>query len=201
MFDCCGGEETTIDSTTNITTAMLSSSTTTTTPGTHDDVDQDANTDVPTITLRITGLGHTLTLEHISTHTTIGQLKQQIENETNVPIPYQRLLARGHKFDDDSNDNLTTLDDINMKDRTKIILLHNHVYALEKDGYTKLMMLEKEINNLIDKHNTESLSKIVLEELVTRICCKLDMVEINGSEHLRSIRKRLLNNVNDIEKI
>ena len=153
--------------------------------------------DTPTITLRVSGLGHTITLENVSsTNTTVGQLKGMIETQTKIPAIYQRLISRGHKLDED-NDGIT-LHNIGMKDRTKIMLLHNKLYGIEKDGYEELMKLSQELDDLILKKKEEEKEEEtggedgVIHELVTRICCKLDSVDIKGSEHLKQLRKSLI---------
>lgn len=138
------------------------------------------------ITLRVTGLGHTLTIEVEPSTTTIGELKHCIENDTHLPLEYQRLLARGSKLDDDA----TTLQDAGIKDRTKIMLLHSELYAKEKEGFEALLKISMEIDELATKQAAGSLEEI--RELVTRICCRLDDIDVKGSENLRAKRKALL---------
>ena len=158
--------------------------------------DAGRNSDDTLITLRISGLGHTITLENLSsTNTTIDQLKEMIENHSKIPTIYQRLISRGHKLDqdEDKDDNVTTLQNIGMKDRTKIMLLHNKLYSVEKDSYEELMKLSQELDDImILKKEKEETSEDVIHELVTRICCKLDSVDMKGSEHLKQLRKKLL---------
>jgi large subunit ribosomal protein L40e len=137
------------------------------------------------ITLRVTGLGHTLTLE-VESSLTVGELKQRIEDDTELPVDYQRLLARGSKLED----NESTLASEGIKDRTKIMLMHSALYAQEKEGFEALSKLSKEIDDLAAKK--DSSSPIFVREEVTRICCRLDEVDTKGSSNLRATRKKLL---------
>jgi hypothetical protein len=137
------------------------------------------------ITLRVTGLGHTLTLE-VESSLTVGEMKQRIEDDTEIPVEYQRLLARGSKLD--NND--STLASEGIKDRTKIMLIHSALYAQEKEGFEALSKLSKEIDDLAAEK--DSSSPISIHELVTIICCRLDDVDTKGSSNLRSKRKNLL---------
>lgn len=135
--------------------------------------------DTTTRKLRIAGLGHNLNLE-LSPCTTIKSLKLEVESRTNIPAIYQKLLARGSKLDSDE----ATLDESDLKDRTRVMLLHNEIYAVEKEGFEALSVLNKEIDDLA--------AKIEITEYVTRICCKLDSIDTKGSDYLRSLRKDLI---------
>jgi hypothetical protein len=148
--------------------------------------------DASSITLRITGLGHTLTLK-FSSSTTIGCLKQEIASHTKLPAVYQRLLARGSKLESDT----VTLEDAGLMDRTRIMLLHNALYAQEKEGFEALSALAKEIEDLAQ--TKDSISSTAMSEMVTRICCKLDEVDTKGSENLRSQRKELIRKAESME--
>ena len=59
--------------------------------------------------------------------------------------------------------------------------------------------MSKEIDVLSSRCNSEPLSKEVISELVTRICCKLDEVDTRGSDNLRSKRKELLKKAEAID--
>ena len=119
---------------------------------------------------------------------TVGDLKQRIQEDTDIPIEYQRLLARGSKFDDNGN----TLTSEGVKDRTKIILMHSPLYAQEKEAFETLSNLSKEIDDLARKKDESSLSSVFVHEIVTRICCRLDEVDTKGSINLRDRRKKLI---------
>ena len=137
------------------------------------------------ITLRVTGLGHNLTLE-VESSSTVGDLKAYIQQHTNLPSEYQRLLARGSKLEDDD----CTLADASIKDRTKIMLMHSALYVQEKDGFESLSKLSKEIEELAASKASKSPAEI--REDVTNLCCRLDQVDVKGSENLRAKRKALL---------
>jgi hypothetical protein len=151
-----------------------------------------ASSEVSKRTLRVAGLGHSITLK-TEASTTIGALKQEIERQTNVPAIYQRLLARGKKLEADN----LSLKEAGLEDRTKIMLLHNPSYVQEKEGYEILSQLAEEIDDLESKK--DSTPNDVISEFVTRICCKLDAVEIKGSENLRGLRKALLRKAQGID--
>jgi hypothetical protein len=126
-----------------------------------------------------------------------------IEEETGLPVQYQRLLTRGIKLDDDSarQGNSKTLHEVGIVHRTKFILLHSPIYAKEKDTYDKLKEIEKEIVEL-EESKTEKLllDPAVVSEMVTRICCKLDQIDVKGSTTLRSQRKQMLHRAERLEK-
>jgi hypothetical protein len=136
-------------------------------------------------TLRVSGLGHSLTFGLISS-ATVGDLKRRIEQETRVPIEYQSLLARGSNLENGE----ISLSEAGIQDRPKIMLMHNDLYAQEKEGFEALARLEEEITHLALKKETSK--PIIVRESVTKICCKLDEVEVTGSETLRARRKALL---------
>ncbi len=144
------------------------------------------------ITLRVAGLGHTLTLD-VEGSATVGELKRRVHQYTHLPVEYQRLLARGSKLED----NDCTLDDAGIKDRTKIMLMHSELYVKEKEGFESLSKLSEEIDELAAKKDSES--PRALQELVTKICCRLDQVDVKGSENLRAKRKALLTRAESLD--
>lgn len=153
-----------------------------------------ASNDVSSIlTLKVGGLGHTLTLETLSS-ITIGDLKKEIEGKTGVPAAYQRLLARGKKLDTDE----LSLQDAGLEDRTRLMLLRNALYVQEKDIVDSLLLIRKEIEDLEEKKDTTP--DTVRSELVTRICCKLDGVDTRGSGSLRALRKQLIRRAESIDE-
>lgn len=139
----------------------------------------------PSFTLRITGLGHNLTIE-AKPSCTVGELKQRIQDSVGLPVEYQRLLARGSKLEE----NEVTIEAAGIKDRTKIMLMHSALYAQEKEGWEALSKLAKEIDELCETKQTSSPD--LVSETVTRICCRLDEVDTKGSDNLRAKRKELL---------
>jgi hypothetical protein len=179
----------------------------------------DDTTAVMLITLRITGLGHNMTLKDLpSTTMTMAELMTKIYNSAGLIPRYQRLIGpRGLKIDSNNdNDNgggggdEKTLFEIGIKDRTKLILMHSPLYTNEKDSYEKLIEIEKEINDLensiliresINNNNNNHKKPIVVSEMVTRICCKLDLVDTVGSIFIRLKRKELIKKAEGLETI
>ena len=134
------------------------------------------------ITLRITGLGHNMTLKDLpSTTMTMAELMTKIYNSAGLIPRYQRLIGpRGLKIDSNNdNDNgggggdEKTLFEIGIKDRTKLILMHSPLYTNEKDSYEKLIEIEKDVQ-LTPKEKDIILSGVVLDE-------KTQIREVNHS--------------------
>lgn len=149
------------------------------------------------LTLRVTGLGHKLTFE-IPSSATLAHLKAEIERQISLPAPYQQLIARGKKLDG-TNDDEASLESLGIQDRTSIMLLHNKVYATDQAGVTAITELLNEIDELSAK--AEDTAPNVVHEMVTQICCKLDGIDINGSEHLRSMRKKAIAKAESIDRL
>ena len=141
-----------------------------------------------TWTFRVTGLGHKLTLL-LSPSQTTADLQDHIAEATGVPALYQRILTpRGCPNQDEWPESGSSLRDAGLSDRTKLTVLHGPLYARDKDGLEALTKIAAEMEELESKN----LEKTVLSEMVTRICIRLDAIETNGSEPLRSKRKELL---------
>ena len=135
--------------------------------------------------LKVSGLGHSITLEMEGT-ATVAFLQEQIARQTKVPAIYQRLLARGKQLENSE----LNLEEAGIEHRTKIMLMRNALYAQEKEGFEVLSHLSQEIDELEAKKDSTPANE--LSELITRICCKLDAVDVKGSENLRALRKELL---------
>lgn len=144
-------------------------------------------TEKPLITLRITGpASHKLTTAVDASSTTVGDLKLLVEESSSEPASYLRLISRGKKLDDDT----VTLASCGMEDRTSLMCMHNERFRIDQDGIQAIQKLMDEIKAL-----DESLAETpphVVHELVTQICCKLDLVETHGSDALRKLRKQAL---------
>jgi BAG domain/Ubiquitin family len=152
-----------------------------------------AASEPPRLTLRIAGLGHSLTMRENASSTVSG-LQSRIQEVTGIPSCYQRLVARGLKLEDGQ----ATLEELGLKDRTKILLLHSPEYAQEKDGYEMLVALSHEIDAL--EKQSQSMEHIMISEMVTRICCKLDAIDTAGSMNLRNLRKDLIRRAEELEQ-
>ncbi|CAJ1933886.1 unnamed protein product [Cylindrotheca closterium] len=138
-----------------------------------------------TRTLKVTGLGHSISFDMEDT-STVADLQTEISKKTKIPAIYQRLLARGKKFDISN----LTLAEAGIEHRTKIILMHSAMYAQEKEGFEVLSKLSEEIDDLHAKKDSTPTNE--MSEFITRICCKLDEVDVKGSENLRAQRKELI---------
>lgn len=142
--------------------------------------------------LKVSGLGHSITLEMEGT-ATVAALQEEIAKQTNVPAIYQRLLARGKQFESSE----ITLEEAGIEHRTKIMLMRNALYAQEKEGFEVLSKLSQEIDDLETKKDSTPAN--ALSELITRVCCKLDEVDVQGSENLRAQRKELLRKAESLD--
>lgn len=163
---------------------------------------------VPSVSLRlrVAGLGHYCELD-MSPMATLSDLKEQVEKKTDIPAPYQRLVAKRKKMDDDSQilgptitdsaDNIEKLG-IGLEDRTKILLLHSSLYSQDKEGVEKLNTYIKEINRIDEARKNREMENKVVQELIIQICCKIDCVETNGSDALRKMRKMAVRKAEDV---
>ena len=156
--------------------------------------------------LRVAGLGHYCELD-MSPMATLSDLKEQVEKKTDIPAPYQRLVAKRKKMDDDgqilgptimdSANNIEKLG-IGLEDRTKILLLHSSLYSQDKEGFEKLNAYIKEINRIDEARKNREMENKVVQELIIQICCKIDCVETNGSDALRKMRKMAVRKAEDV---
>ena len=143
------------------------------------------------LTLRVTGLGHNLTL-NVPCTATVGDVKAEIERLTALPAAYQLLITHRQKLEDDE----ATLSSFEIG-RGRFMLLHNKLYAADVEGITTINALMKEIDDLAA---SQSKSPNVIHELVTQICCRLDGIDTHGSEPLRAMRKQALEKAEAIDK-
>jgi hypothetical protein len=151
-----------------------------------------ATADSGNITLRVAGLGHSLTFQ-VSATATVGDVKAEIEKSSSLPAPYQRLVARGKKLDDDQ----TTLKSAGIQDRTRLMLLHNELYAADREGFTAISALVKEIDDLAAANAASNPAQV--REMVTQICIKLDSVDTHGSKSLRDFKRQAIAKAEAIE--
>ena len=164
------------------------------------------------IHLRVAGLGHYCEID-ISPTATLSQLKSEVEKQTDLPNPYQRLVAKRKKMDDDtmvlgptiimSNDDKqpgSSIEKIGigLEGQTKILLLHSPLYAKDKEGLEKLTTYLQEINKIDTKFHNKEIDNKTVQELIIQVCCKIDSVETNGSEELRKIRKRTVRKAENV---
>lgn len=142
-----------------------------------------------TLSLKIAGLGTSFIIE-ILPSSTVGELKDIIESHTSLPGPYQRLIAKGKDL---KGDDTITLSHARIENRSKIMLFHNRTYAADKDAIQAIAKLDKEIDDLNSKRkSSDVMESKTINEIVTRICCKLDEIDSRGSVTIRSLRKRAI---------
>ena len=150
-----------------------------------------------TIRLRVAGLGHYCEID-ISPTATLSQLKTQIEEQTDLPTPYQRLIAKRKKMDDDSmilgESSITTSNNsrssndsssnsvekkgIGLTDQTKILLLHSSLYQRDKDGLAQLTNHLSTINKIDEDRKCNRIDNKTTQELISKlfidmcfVCC------------------------------
>jgi len=157
------------------------------------------------IRLRVAGLGHFVEID-VDPTITLGDLKYIIERKTDLPAPYQRLVAKRKKMDDDTmvlgptvmDGNTIVSMGIGLEDRTKILMLHSPLFGKDKEGIEKLTGLNKEIDKIdLGRHNGDLNNKTV-QEFIIQVMCKIDCVETNGSEALRKMRKSTIKQAEDV---
>jgi hypothetical protein len=174
-----------------------------------------------TLTIRITGLGHKVTLKDLpASSTTVTDLRAKVYEATGLPPRFQKLIGPQklninycynendeHNYDNDTL-GTKTLSDLGIKDRTKLMLLHSPIYQNEKDSYEKLKQVEDEIVALeksIRSNDTSGESSKrregVVSEMVTRVCCRLDDIDVAGSKELRAPRKELIKKAEGLEGV
>mmetsp|Transcript_17183 Transcript_17183/g.37592 ORF Transcript_17183/g.37592 Transcript_17183/m.37592 type:complete len:187 (+) Transcript_17183:151-711(+) len=170
----------------------------------------------PTITIRVAGLGHKVTLKDIpASTTTVDDLRTKVFEATGLPPRFQKLIGPQrlniNYIDDEDDDKYDavlgnrTLAELGIKDRTKLMLLHSPLYSSEKDAYEKLQRVRQEINEL-DRSirngtNTETKKPGFVSEIATRICCRLDVIDVAGSKALRAQRKELIQKAEGLEAV
>ena len=138
--------------------------------------------------LRVAGLGHYCEID-ISPTATLSQLKSKIEEQTDLPTPYQRLIAKRKKMDDDSmilgestissnNNSSSNSSDSNqvvekmgigLVDQTKILLLHSSLYQQDKEGLSQLTNHLKTINTIDEDRKCNKIDNKTTQELISKL--------------------------------
>jgi hypothetical protein len=165
-------------------------------------------------TIRVTGLGHKVTLKDLPSSTTVTDLRTKVYEATGLPPRFQKLIGpqklniNYYSENDDNHDNDTlgtrSLSDLGIKDRTKLMLLHSPLYQNEKDSYETLKQVEDEIVELersIRSGESSKQKEGFFSEMVTRVCCRLDAIDVAGSKELRAHRKELIQTAEGLEGV
>jgi hypothetical protein len=131
-----------------------------------------ANND--TISLRIRGIGHDITLSSIDpSTTTLTSIQSIIESRTGLPPLYQRIICNGKTLTSaliskTSNDadgvTLAQLGMVRYGTITKVILMHNSSYNDDKDKIETILKLSNELELLELKGQTMINNKKEKEE-------------------------------------
>ena len=92
-----------------------------------------------TTTIRVSGLGHKLTLKDLpASTTTVSDLRTKVYDATGLPPRFQKLIGpqklniNYYNENDEQYDSTLktkTLSELGIKDRTKLMLLHSPIYA------------------------------------------------------------------------
>mmetsp|Transcript_21494 Transcript_21494/g.36924 ORF Transcript_21494/g.36924 Transcript_21494/m.36924 type:complete len:200 (-) Transcript_21494:314-913(-) len=160
------------------------------------------------IRLRIAGLGHHFEVL-IAATATLADLKDEIEQKTDLPSPYQRLVAKRKKLDDDTmvlgptimDGNTIVSMGIGFEDDTKILMMHSPLYEQDKEGIEKLTGLMEEIDKVDTGRRNRDMNNTTVQELIIQVCCKIDAVETNGSEALRKMRKQTIKKAENVARM
>jgi len=139
------------------------------------------------IRLRVAGLGHYCEID-ISPTANLSQLKTKIEEQTDLPTPYQRLIAKRKKMDDDSmilgESSITTSNNSNnssdskngvekmgigLTDQTKILLLHSSLYQQDKEGLSQLTTHLQTINKIDEDRKCNKIDNKTTQELISKL--------------------------------
>eukprot|EP00584_Thalassiosira_punctigera_P015778 CAMPEP_0172555208 /NCGR_PEP_ID=MMETSP1067-20121228/58297_1 /TAXON_ID=265564 ORGANISM="Thalassiosira punctigera, Strain Tpunct2005C2" /NCGR_SAMPLE_ID=MMETSP1067 /ASSEMBLY_ACC=CAM_ASM_000444 /LENGTH=200 /DNA_ID=CAMNT_0013343721 /DNA_START=31 /DNA_END=633 /DNA_ORIENTATION=+ len=157
------------------------------------------------IRLRIAGLGHHFEID-ASPIAMLSDLKDEIQRKTNLPSPYQRLVAKRKKLDDDTmvlgptvmEGNTILSMGIGFDYGAKILLLHSPLFEQDKEGIEKLTALVNEIERIDQGRRSRDMNNKLVQELIIQVCCKIDAVETNGSEALRKMRKQTIKRAENV---
>ena len=166
------------------------------------------------VTIRVTGLGHKVTLKDLpASSTTVADLRTKVCEATGVPPRFQKfvgpqkLIITFRSENDamyDASLETKSLSDLGIKDRTKLMLLNSPIYQSEKESYEKLKKVEEDIVGLesrIRSSTNETRREGFVAEMVTRFCCRLDAIDVAGSKELRAQRKELIQRAEALEAV
>ena len=101
---------------------------------------------------------------------------------------------------------------------SKAILMHSQGYKIDQDAMEKITQLNQELDLIEMKKSGEGGARVIkgvdgnvkgtngmsseaVQHLITDICCKLDLIDLHGSDTLRQIRRKVLKRAESIEKM
>lgn len=169
--------------------------------------DQSAST--KQLTLRIRGLGHSLEI-CLSPKATVEELQTKIESLTGLAAPYQRIIVKGKNLTanvtDDTPKRLLELG-LSAGSIYKGMLMYASAYNRDKKALEEITALNNELDILLQKTmnprkaDGKNLLSDSVREMVTSICCRLDVVDVSGSTTLRDMRRKVLHRAEDVDKL
>ena len=93
----------------------------------------------------------------------------------------------------------------------KAILMHSSGYKMDQGAMDTITKLNQELDLLEltmkgeakgdATGNAKHISKAAATHLITDICCKLDSVDVSGSETLREIRRKVLRRAERLDEL
>ena len=170
------------------------------------------------VSIQVRGLGHKISIT-LPPSDTLSSLQNRIEDETGLPPGYQRLIIRGKTLTGDGD---LTLQQLGLLpgSKSKAILMHSPTFGVDKGSMEQLTKLNLELDMLELKKkgedigsgssssNTLSLSsyrkqisKAEAQNLITNICCKLDEIDLHGSNTLREIRRKIFKRAENLDQL
>ena len=173
------------------------------------------------VSIQVRGLGHKISIT-LPPSDTLSSLQNRIEDETGLPPGYQRLIIRGKTLTGDGD--LTPLQQLGLLpgSKSKAILMHSPTFGADRGSMEQLTKLNLELDMLELKKkgegissgsgsgsgNTPSLSssrkqisKAEAQNLITNICCKLDEIDLHGSNTLREIRRKIFKRAENLDQL
>jgi hypothetical protein len=133
--------------------------------------------------LALSGSGHSVSVT-VKEDDTVAALKQAVAEATGLAAEYQRLLHKGKRLDDDD----ALLSSTAIAHGSKLMLVHSPAYARDADGIRAIEHIAREISEV----QAVAMAPGALEERCTLLCCRLDAVDVSGSESLRQLRRAQL---------
>ena len=142
-----------------------------------------ATSELPKMKLQVAGCGHRLELS-LREDATVAAIKQAVAESTGLAPAYQRLLFRGKKLDDDD----APLGPAGITDGAKLMLMHSPAYGRDAQAAGAIEQIGREISAL----EVAGLAPAIAQERCTQLCCRLDAIDVSGSDTLRRLRRAQL---------
>jgi len=92
--------------------------------------------------------------------------------------------------------------------------MHSPGFKIDQEAMDKITNLNQELDLIELKKKSDSdgihnihtgdaqeISQEVAKHLITDICCRLDLIDVSGSDTLRNIRRKVLKRADHLEKL